>query len=582
MGRPDEPLRFAPRGGMHAPHPVVMCGLRGAGEGLQRPPLLVERRDEDFVEGLYADLLDPEQRATVPSQAPGRSTPRGSTASVARLFPPVQRVFNLALLELLCDHPGLVVPSGGTAAEGHAGLPRLDPRKVDSCGLVLRRVLATPQGGARYEAWLRSGTRVFGWGTLDPDHEDDDPAADRRRPASSVGNAALNARLPSNQKVASALSLRLAGQKQPVHEHVMPAFVAPPDVCAATGRTVVLGVVQVTSSEQTELGSAAPGYGQDPEERRLLQAHLADHLRDGGPFTLPCAGQTFDSAWALSVGQPGNSARRTQFDSLSTITTIARQLGVELDAFGTTAAARALRSALDTLQVEYDSIDSQGRTVTRRASAGAFYEAAYKVLLLAEPGASFTVPQRTVAVTPTQASALLDVICKALDERYRALRPGRGRFEADSRAAEPRYVVRAFVRLKPEHAGCPGRIVWSPVSEEFTIAPWWESAGRAPTLVEMPDLFDRNVLKRLKPNVSLVLPPKLAKLVEGDPKKLRDGEGDPGDGLGLAWICSFSIPIITICAFIVLMIFVILLNLIFWWLPFLKVCIPYPTRQPPQ
>ena len=42
----------------------------------------------------------------------------------------------------------------------------------------------------------------------------------------------------------------------------------------------------------------------------------------------------------------------------------------------------------------------------------------------------------------------------------------------------------------------------------------------------------------------------------------------------LGLICSFSIPIITICALIVLMIFVSLLNIVFWWLPFLRICFP--------
>ena len=41
-------------------------------------------------------------------------------------------------------------------------------------------------------------------------------------------------------------------------------------------------------------------------------------------------------------------------------------------------------------------------------------------------------------------------------------------------------------------------------------------------------------------------------------------------------ICSFSIPIITICAMIVLFIFVILLNIVFFWMPFLKICFPLP------
>jgi hypothetical protein len=49
-----------------------------------------------------------------------------------------------------------------------------------------------------------------------------------------------------------------------------------------------------------------------------------------------------------------------------------------------------------------------------------------------------------------------------------------------------------------------------------------------------------------------------------------------GPGLGISWICSFSIPIITICAFFVLNLFLIVLNLVFFWLPFVKICIPIP------
>jgi hypothetical protein len=41
-------------------------------------------------------------------------------------------------------------------------------------------------------------------------------------------------------------------------------------------------------------------------------------------------------------------------------------------------------------------------------------------------------------------------------------------------------------------------------------------------------------------------------------------------------ICSFSIPIITIVALILLMIFVKLLDIIFFWMPFFQVCLPLP------
>jgi len=41
-------------------------------------------------------------------------------------------------------------------------------------------------------------------------------------------------------------------------------------------------------------------------------------------------------------------------------------------------------------------------------------------------------------------------------------------------------------------------------------------------------------------------------------------------------MCSLSIPIITICALILLIIIVMLLDFIFKWLPFLMFCFPLP------
>lgn len=47
-------------------------------------------------------------------------------------------------------------------------------------------------------------------------------------------------------------------------------------------------------------------------------------------------------------------------------------------------------------------------------------------------------------------------------------------------------------------------------------------------------------------------------------------------GLGFGMICSLSIPIVTICAFILLIIMVILFDLFFRWLPYLFLCLPIP------
>src|SRR6185436_2408566 len=129
-------------------------------------------------------------------------------------------------------------------------------------------------------------------------------------------------------------------------------------------------------------------------------------------------------------------------------------------------------------------------------------------------------PDRWGAIDAGLADDIFGATLPCLNDRFRAISPAQGRFDDPN----GRYVVRAFLRLKPEMAGCPSRLEWSRYSEEFTIAPWHESAGGAPAMVPLPDLFDRNVLKGLKPNVAFVLPATLANLLQADPKKLRDGD----------------------------------------------------------
>lgn len=53
-----------------------------------------------------------------------------------------------------------------------------------------------------------------------------------------------------------------------------------------------------------------------------------------------------------------------------------------------------------------------------------------------------------------------------------------------------------------------------------------------------------------------------------------DGTADPRPDFNLGVICSFSIPIITICALILLMIVVAILNIVFFWIPLLRICLP--------
>jgi len=54
-----------------------------------------------------------------------------------------------------------------------------------------------------------------------------------------------------------------------------------------------------------------------------------------------------------------------------------------------------------------------------------------------------------------------------------------------------------------------------------------------------------------------------------------------GDSLQIGMICSLSIPIITLCALILLLIMVSLLDLIFRWMPWFAVCFPILKRKTP-
>ena len=62
-------------------------------------------------------------------------------------------------------------------------------------------------------------------------------------------------------------------------------------------------------------------------------------------------------------------------------------------------------------------------------------------------------------------------------------------------------------------------------------------------------------------------------------KDLSVPEGGPckqASGPNIGLICSLSIPIITLCALVLLMIMVSLLDFIFRWMPYFVICFPLP------
>jgi len=99
--------------------------------------------------------------------------------------------------------------------------------------------------------------------------------------------------------------------------------------------------------------------------------------------------------------------------------------------------------------------------------------------------------------------------------------------------------------------------------------------------IALPDPSEQGMLQALKPNVAFLVPPSLQNLLSGAAKDLMEGKKSGGAAdSGLTWICAFNIPVITICAFLVLNIFLSVFNLIFGWMASMKICLPFPKIPP--
>ena len=553
------------------PHDTIVRGLGG----LAASPLIVQRTDQDFVAGVLDEISDPDPLSKVGLQM-FPSTPGASM----RLFQPVHRTFHLALVEAACHRPGQ---------------PRLDPKKIDSAGMVIRRVY-TKAGGTALEGWMEGLNRLRGWVPFDPSRAtlapalrvpaelaDPDPA--RRPLALSAGNALINRRLADAQV------------GTPLSERTSPLFVAPPAACAAARRTMLYGVIPTASSEMTDVAPGPPAFDAGVYDADEIDDQVPPYFRAGG---LDLISGIADRDWSYQQAQDQVAADNDAGtpSTMDKLLGMLRQLLIQLDAFGDGDRSTALLAALNRLLLPFTDDPDNGRALpddiaaipgmTRPrpgrfvshkivwVPAGDYLELAAGALIAPGPSGPSTIrlPRNWPAVPTGVAAGIAQAIGGAMSARFAALAPRVPRFE-DPTAL---YVLRAFVRVKRDD-GCPPELIWSDASPAFSIAPWYENGVLPPVQVSLPDITAATV-KALKPNVSFRVPNALFNMLnKNSAKDLVDGKGKPGDSGGIDWICGFNIPVITICAFIVLFIFLALLNIIFWWLPFIRICIPIPRKR---
>ena len=519
-------------------------------------PLILQRADDDFIDAVLDELKTAAGRRQLGASRAAARNPR----QLLKLFQPVQRQHHLALMEAWCDTPGT---------------PRIDPARVQSAGLVVRRVRAG--GRAAYQGWMRSKGRLRGWIALSRiGGADSDPASGVRLARGKTGVADIDAALAG---------IALQNDDALLSEHVVPMFIAPPDICQAAGKTVFYGLVPTVSGEVSESPVVFDEDGSFGPESAAFRQHLVQALR-GEAMDFPLPGETLAADWfeaaeiaaerpaGVSVAhwdqlKPGASQRST----MQRFIRLLRQLATEFNAFeGSGPESDAVRRQLAAIALPLPLLS--GETVARTTPADAFLRQAARVLLERDPAAITPVmPARWPALGDNEARGLRQALSVALTARFAQLNSAAGRFE------EPgaQYVVSCFVQLKPE-AGCPSRTIWSDDSEPYVIAPWYEGAGAPPVKISLPDATDRDLLRSLKPNVSFIIPAALQNMLNGNPKDLMDGKKPADAGITIGWICSFSIPIITLCAFIVLSIFLGMFDLFLRWMAFIKICLPYPKK----
>jgi hypothetical protein len=121
-------------------------------------------------------------------------------------------------------------------------------------------------------------------------------------------------------------------------------------------------------------------------------------------------------------------------------------------------------------------------------------------------------------------------------------------------------------------------------SETFEIASFFDADAPArPVRIVMPTDVSLAGIRKFKKGVTFMISSSLQQkinMVTGHESNMLQNPPvpGPGDGNGIAWVCSFSIQIIFIVAFFLLLMFVIILNIVFWWIAFFRICIPLPKK----
>ena len=175
---------------------------------------------------------------------------------------------------------------------------------------------------------------------------DFDPDPGRRPPALSAGHGEINRRLAES----------IEPSDEPLTEQVTTLFVAPPDVCEAAKRTVLYGVLPVTSPETSE-EPRVPIYTEDEASQTLSILLKSSSAKARSRSNLKWLGKTLRAeTWEA---EPGIKALRVCL----------QQLLVSFDAFGESAESRQLFGLVNEIRLDYGTAGEKGAADVLKVAA---------------------------------------------------------------------------------------------------------------------------------------------------------------------------------------------------------------------
>ncbi len=536
----------------HRDHPIALAGPARADRAA--PPALLAFDETDFIAALDDRLLA--------SVWPARGWPTafaagalGADGTMPRLYQPVHRRFSLAVVDAHC---------------AMFGKPRLDPRKIEASGLVLRRFVGPARPSAvdlaeprHWQGWMGDDSDPLGWVGFSSATIDADPAASTA-PAARTGSATVD-------RLLAARARRIKST-----ERVVPAWTVKPEIAQATGRTLLFGLIPTATpvnqrepeSERQREFAALRSAGSSARDR--LRDYLSPWFKKAAATPPPRAGGTFDRSWLTQTQIPEAEDEFIAF---------IEQLAYELDAFGANAAR--WQPLLARFALWRHTPWAISPWPYERIEPLAFFAACARIVR-PELGAqtSVTMPHRIgpapAWVGPFGQPDVVQLVEQAVDAaadgfeaQANAAPPLRGPFDDD----DARYAVRALIRVKHDDPRCPSRLIWSEPSRLFTIAPWFETTGRVPAPIPLPKL-DRATLAKLKPSTGFRLPAEVRRLINPNGAQAMLAGNPRRAGFALEWVLQLSMPIMTVCALVAMTVVLTLLDIVFRWIPFAWILFP--------